>query len=128
MTAGQYHINLETGEPGSCSARKGNCPFGGDELHFTTEDGARAAFEVIAAAEKAKALQAWKKKPRNAAQSNDPYSGDPYVSGHGGGGHGRRGSAGVGRHGVSAPKVAPRITPRSTPTYSGGHGYSGHGR
>lgn len=122
MSAGQYHINLETGEPGSCSARKGNCPFGGDELHFTTEDGARAAFEVIAAAEKAKALQAWKKKPRPAKQSNDPY-----VSGHGGGGHGLRGGGGVGRHGAPAPKVAPP-TPRSTPTYSGGHGYSGHGR
>lgn len=123
MSAGQYHINLETGEPGPCSARKGNCPFGGDELHFTSEDGARAAFEVIAAAEKAKALQAWKRKPRTAAVSNDPYSGDPYLSGHGAGSHGLRGGGGVGRHGASAPR-----TPRSTPTYSGGHGYSGHGR
>lgn len=123
MSAGQYHINLETGEPGPCSARKGNCPFGGDELHFTSEDGARAAFEVIAAAEKAKALQAWKRKPRTAAVSNDPYSGDPYLSGHGAGSHGLRGG-GVGRHGNPAPKA----TPRENPSYGGGHGYSGHGR
>ncbi len=99
----KYHINLESGEPGPCSADKGNCPFGGDELHFTSEDAARQAYELIAAAEKAKTLQAWKKKPRTAAKSNNSYSENTYLSGHGTVGHGA-----------------------VTPTYSSG-GHGGHG-
>lgn len=58
-----YHINLEAGEPGKCSAKSGNCPFDGDDLHFTSEESARAGYEFYAAVEKAKSLQAWKKKP-----------------------------------------------------------------
>lgn len=110
MTAGQYHINLETGEPGPCSARKGNCPFGGDELHFTSEDGARQAYELIAAVEKAKTLQAWKKKPK----VTPPTAPTPSS---GGSGHGRRGAHG-------AP-----IAPSYGSSSHGGPGlYGGHGR
>lgn len=39
-----YHVNLETGETGPCRAQK-KCPFGGDEIHFTSESSAREAYE-----------------------------------------------------------------------------------
>lgn len=40
----RFHLNPETGEPGSCRARK-NCPFGGDEIHFPDKNSARENFE-----------------------------------------------------------------------------------
>lgn len=40
----RFHLNPETGEPGSCRARK-NCPFGGDEIHFPDKNSARKNFE-----------------------------------------------------------------------------------
>lgn len=81
MGAGQYHINLETGEPGKCEASIKACPHGGDELHFTSMEAARQALEIIAAAEKAKSLQAWKKKkPRSSAKSNNPLTALPAVT------------------------------------------------
>jgi len=41
----RYHMNQATGEPGLCSAKPGNCPFGGDEAHFTSPEAARKDFE-----------------------------------------------------------------------------------
>lgn len=41
----KYHINPQTGNEGLCRAEKGKCRFGGDESHFTSRDGARAAYE-----------------------------------------------------------------------------------
>ncbi len=41
----RFHINPETGNPGSCSAREGNCPFGSDDEHYTSEVAARQAYE-----------------------------------------------------------------------------------
>lgn len=41
----KYHVNPKTGVPGECSAREGNCPFGDEEKHFTSEEAARAAYE-----------------------------------------------------------------------------------
>lgn len=40
-----FHINAK-GEPGSCSAKPGNCPFGADAPHYETAAEARAAFEA----------------------------------------------------------------------------------
>jgi hypothetical protein len=40
----RYHINLK-GDPGRCSAQKGQCPFGEDAAHYDTAQQARAAFE-----------------------------------------------------------------------------------
>jgi len=40
-----YHIK-DNGDPGICLARKGNCPKGGAEEHFTSREAARAASEA----------------------------------------------------------------------------------
>lgn len=40
----KFHIN-NSGEAGACSATKGNCPFGGEDDHFTSAEAARAAYE-----------------------------------------------------------------------------------
>jgi len=40
----KFHINPETGEPGLCKAQK-QCPFGGDDAHFTSKEAARTAYE-----------------------------------------------------------------------------------
>lgn len=40
----RFHLNPETGEPGSCRARK-HCPFGGEEIHFSDQKAARENFE-----------------------------------------------------------------------------------
>lgn len=40
----RFHLNPETGEPGSCRARK-HCPFGGDDIHFPDAKSARENFE-----------------------------------------------------------------------------------
>lgn len=39
------HIN-SAGEPGQCSAVNGRCPFGGMDVHFTTVEAARNAYET----------------------------------------------------------------------------------
>lgn len=41
-----FHVNPETGEPGKCSAKKGNCPFGADEPHFESKAEARLHYET----------------------------------------------------------------------------------
>jgi len=40
-----FHVNTATGETGKCSATKGKCPFGGPNVHYTTEEAARYAYE-----------------------------------------------------------------------------------
>lgn len=41
----RYHINPTSGLPGLCSAKPGNCPFGGDENHFTSAESAMSEAE-----------------------------------------------------------------------------------
>lgn len=41
----KYHINGE-GNPGLCSAAVGNCPFGGEANHYSSQANARKAFEL----------------------------------------------------------------------------------
>ncbi len=41
----QFHVNPKTGNSGACKAAHGKCPFGGDEIHFTSAAAAREAFE-----------------------------------------------------------------------------------
>lgn len=40
----KYHIN-NSGDVGECSARAGNCPFGGADEHYTSAEAARTAYE-----------------------------------------------------------------------------------
>jgi hypothetical protein len=40
----RFHIN-KSGNAGLCKAKKGGCPFGGDEAHFPTVEAAREAYE-----------------------------------------------------------------------------------
>lgn len=44
----RYHFNPSTGEPGQCRAEI-SCPFGGDEIHFSSADEARAGYEKLQA-------------------------------------------------------------------------------
>lgn len=41
----QFHVNRK-GEPGPCRARSGRCPFGGAEVHYSTPEAAREAYEL----------------------------------------------------------------------------------
>lgn len=41
----KFHVNAN-GNPGTCSANTGNCPFGGDEVHFSSKDDARTYYEL----------------------------------------------------------------------------------
>lgn len=43
-----YHINPIGGNPGECSAKPGNCPFGADAPHYGSLEDARKAYEVQA--------------------------------------------------------------------------------
>ena len=45
----KYHINGQTGKPGKCSAKPGNCPLGGEGEHFESEAEARLNYEVVMA-------------------------------------------------------------------------------
>lgn len=42
---GMYHIN-DKGNAGVCEASSGNCPFGGDDEHFTSKAAAQKSFEL----------------------------------------------------------------------------------
>lgn len=42
--AEKFHINSK-GEPGRCSAQHGGCPFGSESEHYSTKEGASAAYE-----------------------------------------------------------------------------------
>lgn len=42
--AEKFHINGK-GEPGRCSAQHGGCPFGGENEHYVTKEGASVAYE-----------------------------------------------------------------------------------
>lgn len=41
----KFHINPETGNPGTCRAAEGKCPFGADAPHFASKEEARRNFE-----------------------------------------------------------------------------------
>jgi len=40
-----FHVNPENGNVGVCSAQNNNCPFGGEEIHFTSKEAARLNYE-----------------------------------------------------------------------------------
>jgi len=40
-----FHISPETGNPGACKAKPGNCPFGSVHEHYESKEDARAAYE-----------------------------------------------------------------------------------
>lgn len=42
-----YHINPRSGEPGSCKATAGKCPFASANDHFETKEDARKAYEEL---------------------------------------------------------------------------------
>lgn len=41
-----FHINPKTGEVGRCRAEK-SCPFGGEDIHFSTKEDASKAAELV---------------------------------------------------------------------------------
>lgn len=43
-----YHINPDTGNPGACKAKPGQCPFGAEDQHFSSKEAARTAYEADA--------------------------------------------------------------------------------
>lgn len=44
MSEVKFHVNGK-GEPGKCSAQEGNCPFGGSDDHYPSEEAAREGYE-----------------------------------------------------------------------------------
>jgi hypothetical protein len=123
MSTGLYHINSK-GEAGKCTAKKGGCPFGDAEQHYTSSEAAREAYEEKNEKAKKESLTAWKRKPKpkvskmpapvNATTENFPSTG-----------HGAGSSHGRSSGGSSGKKTPPTIG------YNGfgstGHGGS-HGR
>lgn len=62
----KYHVNPETGEPGRCTAKVGNCLYGDSAPHFETKEAAHQHFEAtqvgsFASAEKKSSLPAYAK-------------------------------------------------------------------
>lgn len=45
----RYHISPKTGNPSLCRAESGKCPFGKDDVHFSSREEARTAFEQLRA-------------------------------------------------------------------------------
>jgi hypothetical protein len=45
MATGKFHINQADGTVGACRAEKGNCPFGGEDDHYTSMVAAAKAYE-----------------------------------------------------------------------------------
>ena len=41
----KYHLRPDSGEPGLCRAREGNCPFGDSTEHYSSPEAARKAYE-----------------------------------------------------------------------------------
>lgn len=62
MTA--FHINPKTGIPGECGAGDGNCPYGGNESHYSSAAGARQAFELSMAGQELAVLKKENKEIR----------------------------------------------------------------
>lgn len=88
MTSGLYHVN-EEGNPGKCSAKSGNCPFGGEDSHFTSPEAARHSYEEKQS-KKEQAVNSWKRKPKVNVKPATPVEGLPdrghgrsWYSGHG---------------------------------------------
>lgn len=42
----RFHINKH-GVPAPCKAKQGNCPFGGDDQHFLSQEAAQAHADQI---------------------------------------------------------------------------------
>lgn len=60
---GKFHINPETGEPGPCSAKPGNCRFGQDDDHYTSSNDARKGYEAQMSGDKSTLAGIKKYKP-----------------------------------------------------------------
>lgn len=54
--ASKFHINPSTGDAGACRARAGRCPFGSEDLHFSSLEAARNAYETVMESEEFSAL------------------------------------------------------------------------
>jgi hypothetical protein len=63
----KFHINPSTGEPGKCSATKGNCPFGGPSHHYGSIEEARGESEKQLAN-----ANGWAGTKRNDTSAVDP--------------------------------------------------------
>ena len=70
----KYHINAK-GEAGACSAKKGGCPFGGEDEHFTTPEAARASYESKQEAAHKEENEKWTASELNKAISRIPLHG-----------------------------------------------------
>lgn len=67
----KFHVNLETGNVGSCRAESGRCPFGGEENHFTSNGAARKAAEQILSEKYPSKTLGLKELNSLAAETND---------------------------------------------------------
>lgn len=41
----KFHVNKSTGDVGKCRAKKGNCPFGGEDEHYASAHEAQRVYE-----------------------------------------------------------------------------------
>lgn len=74
----RYHVKAD-GSMGVCTAKEGNCPFGGDAgtKHFTSESEARSYSEKIVAERSSGSSNGLKKSTGNGGMTSGAASGDP---------------------------------------------------
>ena len=76
----KYHINKH-GVPAPCRATKGNCPLGGDESHFSTQEEAQEYADKINAAEYGHLPEITEKHENKGTKGNCPLGGgEPHFS------------------------------------------------
>lgn len=68
----RYHINA-SGEPGACSAKPGNCPFGGEANHYENAALARKAFELSMGAQAPRTLSISSEAAASAQMRRDSH-------------------------------------------------------
>lgn len=64
----KFHVNPNTGNPGSCKSTKGKCPFGTEEEHFGTQQEATVAAEKLMTDNYTAVNAAYRKKDTSAVQ------------------------------------------------------------
>lgn len=65
----KFHVNPSTGKAAKCTAKPGNCRFGAQALHFTTEFAAMKAFEMSMEGETFASLSKQKEAEKFAAKA-----------------------------------------------------------
>ena len=75
----KFHINKH-GVPAPCRATKGNCPLGGDESHFSSQEEAQAAVDKINAAEYGHLPEITENHKNKATKGNCPLGGESHFS------------------------------------------------